>query len=74
MAELEAQMERCKRSLVACVALCEEAEGDLAIAPSCFDAQGEVGQEHIFCARCRDYESQDVRPHPSQSVSQSASQ
>ena len=40
--------------------LCEEAEGDKAIPAELYDADGELDEAHIFCAKCLDKESFDV--------------
>lgn len=35
-----------------CLRVCDEAEGDRAIPAELFDADGELDQRHIFCAKC----------------------
>ena len=40
---------------------CEEAEGDKAIPSEHFDADGELPEEFIFCAKCLKGESGEVR-------------
>lgn len=35
----------------------DESGGDKAIAESAYDSDGELGEEHIFCAKCGDFEA-----------------
>jgi hypothetical protein len=55
----QAQVARCKDAIRAAVRFCEAAGGDAAIPASAFDADGEIDQLSIFCARCRGAESTD---------------
>ena len=42
-----------------CIRFFDESQGDAAIPKEAYDSAGEVGEEHIFCGRCGEYESTD---------------
>lgn len=53
------QMDKSRQAILECIRLCEEAEGDRAIPAECFDEDGELDEQHIFCARCSDSDTND---------------
>ncbi|KAK9846396.1 hypothetical protein WJX81_002962 [Elliptochloris bilobata] len=55
-AELERarlQIEKCKLIMREALKACQEAGGDAVIPAEVYDANGELDEEHIFCAKCR---------------------
>ena len=50
---------RCLQIMRDCVKICDEAGGDKAIPRECFDEEGEVDCNDIFCGRCRESDSTD---------------
>ena len=58
------QIEKSKIALREMLMRCEEAEGR-PIPSNKYDVNGELDQEHIFCAICDVAESSDVRPFSS---------
>ena len=50
---------RCLQIMRECVKICDEAGGDMAIPQECFDEQGEVDCNDIFCGKCRASDSTD---------------
>jgi len=56
-----AACDKAKATLVECVRLLEEANGDRRIPEEAFDPEtGEVGEEDVFCGKCGEFESSDV--------------
>ena len=51
---------KCQAVIRECVKFCEEAEGDKAIPSDHFDADGELPEQYIFCAKCLKGESGEV--------------
>lgn len=47
-----AQIEKCKLSMREALKACEEAGGDAVIPAEVYDPNGELDEEHIFCAKC----------------------
>ncbi len=50
---------RCLQIMRDCVRICDEAGGDKAIPHECFDEEGEVDCNDIFCGKCRSSDSTD---------------
>ena len=50
---------RCLQIMRECVRICDEAGGDKAIPQECFDEEGEVDCNDIFCGKCRASDSTD---------------
>ena len=50
---------RCLQIMRECVRICDEAGGDKAIPQECFDEEGEVDCNDIFCGKCRSSDSTD---------------
>ena len=50
---------RCLQIMRDCVKICDEAGGDKAIPRECFDEEGEVDCNDIFCGKCRESDSTD---------------
>ena len=46
-----AQVEKCRGVILDCLRQCDEAQGDRSIPQELFDAEGELDEQHIFCAR-----------------------
>lgn len=57
--QAQGRMARCQAAIKNAVRVCEEAQGDTAIAADLFDSDGELDETHIFCARCRGRDSHD---------------
>jgi hypothetical protein len=55
------QIERCKLGIREALRAAEEAGGDRPIPARKFDADGEIDQTHIFCAKCHGGESFEAR-------------
>ncbi|KAK9810991.1 hypothetical protein WJX73_003945 [Symbiochloris irregularis] len=53
------QMEKSRQAILECIRLCEEAQGDRPIPADRFDEDGELDEQHIFCARCTDFDTND---------------
>jgi hypothetical protein len=55
------QVQRCKAVIRECVRVCDEADGDGAIPPECYDENGELDESHILCSKCANTDSREVR-------------
>ncbi len=58
------QIEKCKLSMRESLKACEEAGGDAVIPAELYDPNGELDEEHIFCAKCRIGHCFEARPPP----------
>ena len=63
------QIEKCKGHIIEAVRYCDEAEGDQPISEDAYDDAGELDASAIFCAKCRAFESYDVRTRQARTMS-----